>query len=449
MSEYRSDAAPAPRVVVVRRPAGRSARRLVAALTAVGVVALTAGGALVAQAVEEPRLDELELRIAGAYYTQEALARDSDGDGWTDWYERLQGTDPKDPDSHPGSTYLEVLDRSVFVQSTAFPDRLTVTDLALPEGSSAQDLVALVAARGGVSPLGELGKTLTELTARLSEGGLLASMLEQSAAIHGKQVLEGRTNGVAASLLAGGENSVYLGDGWNVQTGSNSKGGGWVRINDATHMQYHDLSWEGLRSTTADIVNHDDGTSTTYYTVYLNGKAVRWGYKKWNMDTGEEVEVWYDEATGKQLSSSSVPPSATSPASASATGSASASASASASGSASGGASPSPEASKSPSADPSPSASTTYGNPDVDEASVLRMPTAAEVEARVAFLSGVRARFGDKPPVLDSELVPEPGVADPADPECDKWGCVFFVEVSAPRLGNVHGGCPVPPDLKP
>lgn len=417
----------ARRVLAVRRPGARTA------VATAAVLAVTLGGTLVARAAEEPRLEELELTVSGGYYTAEALQRDSDGDGWTDWYERLQGTDPKDPGSHPGSTYLEVVDTSVFVQSTAFPDRLTVTDLTLPEGGTAvQGLLGLVTQHGGVSPLGETGKQLAELVTQLTDGGLLAGMLEQSAALHGKDVVQARTNGMAAALIAEGPVSAYLGDGWNLQAGDN-----WVRINDATHGQYHKLTREGLYSATADIVNHSDGKSTTYYTVYLNGKAVRWGYKKWNMDTGEEVEVWYDEATGKQLSSSSVPPTA-SPAS-----------TADPTPSSSGGASPSPDASEKPSGAASPSASTTYENPDVDQASVLRMPTAAEVEARVAFLSGVRARFGDKPPVLDTELVPEPGVADPMEPECTQSGCIFFVEVSAPRLGNVHGGCPVPPDLKP
>jgi hypothetical protein len=85
-------------------------------------------------------------------------------------------------------------------------------------------------------------------------------------------------------------------------------------------------------------------------------------------------------------------------------------------------------------------------NPDADP---ILVPTEDEVAARVAFLAGVRVRtVQDRPEVGTTEILPEPGVADPAEPECSNAGCLVFVEVQAPRLSNVHGGCPVPFELQ-
>ena len=114
-----------------------------------------------------------------------------------------------------------------------------------------------------------------------------------------------------------------------------------------------------------------------------------------------------------------------------------------------GGATPAPSSTSEPKSDPTPSATSSgeYVNPDADP---LLLPTADEVAARVAFLTGVRVRVVQNPPrTPDVPVLDEPGVADPEDPGCRDDRCVVFVEVSAPDLSNVTGGDPINPDHAP
>ena len=112
-------------------------------------------------ASDEPDLMTMKLRIEGGYYTEKALSQDSDGDGWTDWVERLNGTDPKDPASHPTISHVEVVGTTAYVQSHQVPDHLVVIDLALPEGATTvTELAAMVASLAGMSEASPLHSQL-------------------------------------------------------------------------------------------------------------------------------------------------------------------------------------------------------------------------------------------------------------------------------------------------
>ena len=51
--------------------------------------------------------------------------------------------------------------------------------------------------------------------------------------------------------------------------------------------------------------------------------------------------------------------------------------------------------------------------------------------------------------VVHVDAPDEPGVADPAEPECKGQFCVVFTVVEAPDLRNVNGGDPINPSFGP
>lgn len=432
-----------------------------AALAGLGLVLTTT---VTGNAAEDPTLQTLTLSTSGGYATAKALAQDSDGDSWCDWYERLEGTDPYDARSFPGSTHLEIIGTTAFVQSTAFPDRLAIIDLALPEGTTAaRDLLDTVGTVAGLSPTGKLHQQLSADLARLTKGGLLNEMLAAAEAVHGtKDSLGPRTNGMDLSLISSG-----LDDWQNVKkameaadfvrhndisVGTTTDGDPYVTVRNAEGSQTHVfMPDDEVSSLLISKATDGDGSKVVFWTQLTNGTVTGWGKQVTHPDGTQEN--WEYDADGNLVSHTkgkvgpvgSGAPQSGAPQSGAPQSGAPQSASPQPSGSASASADPSTD--PSPGSDPaSPSASDTMSNPDADP---LLVPTADEVAARIAFLAGVRVHtLQDKPEIGTSELLPEPGVTDPAEPECSNAGCLVFVEVQAPRLSNVPGGDPVPFELQ-
>ncbi len=97
----------------------RVARRLslVGALTLAATIVI----APMTRAAEELDIRTASLTLTGSSVGRAVLAIDSDGDGWTDWVERLNGTDPKDPSSHPQHVTAEIVGTTVYLQPAGVP----------------------------------------------------------------------------------------------------------------------------------------------------------------------------------------------------------------------------------------------------------------------------------------------------------------------------------------
>ncbi len=374
------------------------------------MIAFNPAADVVRAADPDRSVEKLELEITSRTYTAEYLTRDSDGDGWSDWHERLEGTDPNDPSSHPGSVHLDIahLDgaTTVFVQSKAFPDRLVALDgLTLPERvDSVGQLLELVSTITGQTTL---GKFSDELDASVKEigGDALASILADVPAHHGSVdiAMGGRTGGQLTVLISvETSNFRFWGD------------------NDGLHTQ----------NTEAKV--DDSGSGIVYIEHSVNGSRVTMTHKHYWKGT-HTGSVVYD-ANGNVIDRSIVPLSDV-PTTVAVTTATTVAPTTS---------NTTPETTTVPTTPASTTATTTKGdyvNPD-DDSALWRTPTPSEIEARVAFLIGVRARFGG---VLDvpKELNPDkPGVHDPAEPPCSDDRCIAFAEVVAPDLSRQSGGCP-------
>jgi hypothetical protein len=358
-----------------------------------------------AQAADPERsVEELELSILSRAYAADYVARDSDGDGWSDWYERLQGTDPNDPASHPAQVHFDIahLDgaTTVFVQSTTFPDHLVALDgLEVPERvESIGQLLDLVSRITGETTLGKFRDELDASVKEAGGGDVLAGVLADVSAHHGSVdiAMGGRTGGQLAVLISAGGDDIDIsfdGDGVHIRT-----------VLDKTD---------------------DNGTGAMFIDDYLNGTLVR--HEEKHFKDGTHVGSTVTDGNGNVIDQSIVPlsdvPTTVAPTTVK------------------------PDTSDTTTVPDKPETTTAtttkgdYVNPD-DDSAMWRTPTRAEAEARVKFLGGIRTRYGG---VLDipSEIPKdEPGVHDPAEPECDQHGCVAFTEVTAPDLGRTSGGCP-------
>ncbi len=423
-------------------------------------IALAGATALATRAADDPDLQTMKLQTSGGWATWAALQVDTDGDGWADWVERLQGTDPKDPTSHPGHVAVEIVGTTVYVPSVAFPDRLVVVDLALPEGTNpATDLLDTVGTLAGIAPTGKLHDRLSEDLARLTGGDLLSGMVAAADKAHGGDAGFGtRTNGMDLSLISSG-----LGD-WktvkqiqegiefvqhnSIDIGMSTDGDPYVTVGNSEGSQTHVFGpGREVSSTLENFATDGDGSKVVHWTHLTNGVVDGFGKKVTHPDGTQEY--WDYDGDGNLVAHGTVKTGsggATSQPSSQPTGQATAQPSSSATGAAQ----PSSTGSSSTSSDPSststPSSTSSgdYVDPDADP---IVVPTDAEIAARVAFLSGVRIRIvQDRPQVGVSDLLPRPGVSDPAEPGCSEKRCVVFVDIQAPRLSNVTGGDPVNPD---
>lgn len=361
-----------------------------------------------AQAADPDRsIEELELSITSRAYTAEYLTRDSDGDGWSDWYERLQGTDPKDPESHPGTVHLDIahLDgaATVFVQSTAFPDRLVALDaLELPESvDSIAQLIDLVSSITGQTTLGKFRDELDASVEEAGGGDVLAGILADVSKHHGSVdiAMGGRTGGQLTALISAG------GDGIHISFES-----------DGVHIQ-----------TVIDSTD-ENGTGVMFIDDYVNGTRVR--HEEKHFKDGTHVGSTVRDGKGNIIDQSVVPlsdvPTTVGTTVAPPT---------------TGSGATTTVAPDKPSSTTATTTKGDYVNPD-DDSSMWSTPTLAEAEARIKFLGGVRARYGG---VLDipSEIPKDkPGVHDPAEPPCEQEGCVAFTEIIAPDFSQTSGGCP-------
>ena len=399
-------------------------RLISSALAATAVISWTG----LAMAADEPTdtidLATLELDTESHAYTMEYLTRDTDGDGWTDWYERLDGTDPNDPTSHPGGVRVDLIDTTVFVQSSAFPDRIVaIDDLEFPTTTDGfGDLTDLI---GSITSATTLGKFRDDLVNEVSviAGNRVDDVLSEANKLHdlaretGVSELGRRTNGQNASLLSW-EVSGTAGSNGASASVNTEHGSATVQIdkNGVTVVDSRDniVSGNGIDITTVSV---NGELVLTVKTEYVNGVVVG----KYPTDgSGTALPPLVNplssattvpEAKPGDTTATSVPVETSVPAITVA-----------------------PTEASVPATTVAP-----YTNPDADP---IPVPTAQEVEARVAFLSGVRTRYL---PTLDlpTELPKDkPGVADPAEPECRQDGCVAFTVIVHPDLDKVDGACP-------
>lgn len=356
---------------------------------------------------------------------------DSDGDGWADWYERLEGTDPSDAQSHPNAAVLEIVDERVVVQSAAFPDRLAIIDLQAADRlstlqSAVSELLTLVQGAQTGTAVGGLRDQMIADLLQLDDSDIVAEILAQvEKDMAGSGGLEPRVGGVSAGLIS------------DVEVGTNSGGGRSIKITDGANsktINYWPKSGD-ITGYTVEYFSGPAGGTVMIETRTRNGKTEGSTVRTFDR-SGALVSTQFYDAAGKPKgppilsggsTSSSVPSGG--PATTQASGSPALSAPA--------GSTPVSQ---------TPTTAGDYVNPDAD---VQRPPTDEELKARAEFLRGLIARFGntlDLPTELPNN---QPGVADPAEPECRDSRCVVFVVVTAPDLHRTAGGDPINPDFGP
>jgi hypothetical protein len=432
---------------------GRLARRLslVGALTLAATVVI----APATRAADQPDIRTLSLSISGGAASRAALTVDSDGDGWTDWIERLYGTNPKDPNSHPQQVTAEIVGSTIYLQAPAFPDRLVVISVALPESTVAgSSLLPTVTDLAGITPNSKLGQQIKQLLGSMYDGGVLATAL--ASLDKGQSSLPGfgnRTNGMDISLISSADAISW--DQWkkvkegldfvrdnNISVGSTTEGNPYITVSNSDGRQTHVYSDDGsISSYLENTVIEDDGTVVLFWTTMSDGVILSYGKRVTRSDGSSQYWSW--DAAGNETGSGTTPPK---PAGGSSPGGATGGATNQPTGgtTATGGAT-GPTGGSSDSTDkPTATSSSSYTNPDADP---YVAPTPKEVQDRIAFLTGVRVRTVENKPQVTGTILPKPGVSDPEDPACKGSMCVFFVEVSSPTLHQVAGGDPVPPDL--
>lgn len=418
-------------------------------ITALASVAVVLTGALWATSVTRAAgQDAGEVDIRGGWATTEALSRDSDDDGWTDWIERLQGTDPHDPHSHPGAVTFDLLGTTLLTQSGVDPDRLALVDLGARKDllgkSEPVGVLDLVSAIGALSPTGKLHARLAAGLAELQRPGVLEGMISAAndalGTKGGPSVFNPKTNGLDLTLVSVDWQSVEtilqgveIAKSHRIEFGETSDGDPFVRVSNHDEIQQHVFTDHGTESWLFTFEDQPDGSRVTYWTNLVDGNRVSFGKKVERPDG--TWEQWIFDATGNETSHSSgkVGPIATSNPSPSGGG-------------------PSPSASASAGSDPStgpseqPSASASE-SPFVDpEATPPHLPTPEEAAARAELLAGLLVYTAQhKPEGPSTPLLPKPGVVDPAEPECSQPQCLVFAEVREPGLHNRPGGDPIRP----
>lgn len=386
-------------------------------------------------AADAPRFDELKLEASRVSLSAKYAALDSDGDGWADWYERFEGTDPFDAGSHPGAATLELVDGRVVVQSIAFPDRLAIVDLQSKGGlktaeSSISELLALVQGQQTGTAVGAMRDEMIAGLLKLGGSDTVTEILAQAEKeMGGGEGFEPRVGGVSVGLIS------------DVTVSTNSGGGTRVKVTDGSDSKQYDY-WPKSGDVTGYSVEHfssPSGGSASIETYTRNGRTTGSTLRIYDR-AGNLVSTQFYDGDGKPKgppipaggSTGSSAPGSSEPATTAAQGSGS-----------SAPATTAPASSTPASQTPT---SGDYVNPDAD---TTRPPSLKEVKARIEFLSGLIARFGntlDLPAKLTDD---KPGVADPAEPECRDDRCVVFTVVEAPDLHRTAGGDPVNPDWAP
>ncbi|MGB8859329.1 MAG: hypothetical protein WCC60_08735 [Ilumatobacteraceae bacterium] len=396
-----------------------------------------AAGPLLASVVsadEPPRLDDLKFDAGRSSMSAERAGMDSDGDGWVDWYERFEGTDPFDASSYPGSATLEIVDDRVVLQSVAFPDRLVIVDLATPDVLHKPEtaLDALVGLVQGLKKGAGPGSALNDM---IRQFGKYGGILPDVAAIIAQNE---KDTGVSFDLgpRVGGQPMSLISD---IEVGENSS-------KQTTITYFHR---DGKNETivivtpaekkvevgTVEYYGSSSGAAVEVATGYTNGR--RTGFTLFYYDS-KGNPTWYQRYDGKGVPIGG-------PVSATGTPAGATESSVPPPSSAAGGTGSTVPASSTPgNSTPSSVTPTTegdYADPQYDRP---QLPSAAEIAARAEFLKGISARFGSTVDLPDRPA-DKPGVVDPAEPECRGAFCVVFTVVEAPDLRKTAGGDPINP----
>lgn len=398
------------------------------------LLAGVAAGPLVASAVsadDPPRLDDLKFDASRTSLTAEAAAVDSDGDGWVDWYERFEGTDPNDANSYPGAAQLEIVDERVVLQSTNFPDRFVIVDLATPEVLKTPE-AAMPALLGTVQDLRagtSTGKVLQTMITEFGKyGGSVPSLdgiLGETQQSSGVSIdLGPRVGGIPMGLISG----VYI--------GINDQGGLSVTLSRTWQARDNEVSvsvkldylpkTHDYTETGTFLAITEDGGYVTVEWLNFNGTQM-YCVRKVHDSSGRLVSKQYFDTNGKPYSPpvpENTPETTAAPVTTVKDTNTTVSTPASVS---------------------TPTTVGDYADPEYQRPQLL---SPEEMAARAEFLKGLTGRFGstiDLPPGPKEK----PGVSDPADPECEGPFCVLFTVVEAPDLSNVNGGDRINPSFLP
>ena len=392
--------------------------------------------ASVVSAADPPRFDDVKFDAHRSLLTAESVSVDSDGDGWVDWYERLEGTDPFDASSYPGAALLEIVDGRVMVQSTNFPDRFVIVDLATPDVLSMPEsaipvLVGLVSNLRESSPTGSVLKQMIDQLGKYG-GGVpsLDAIIGQAAKDTGVAVdLGPRVGGMPMGWISG------------VSVGTNAKGAVTLTIvtdqegrhgpgSLTTTFTFSPTTGHYFKESVISVPNAIGGHDRVEWFT-LDGKEVYAVHKRYNSQ-GKLVFTQYLDKDNKPIGDPIAPPPASSVPPASTSGSTATTAAST------------PDDTTASSAT-TPTTVGDYADPEYQQP---RLPTEKEIAARAEFLKGLSGRFGGTIELPDRPAG-EPGVADPAEPECKGQFCVVFTVVEAPDLHNVNGGDPINPSFGP
>jgi hypothetical protein len=393
------------------------------------LLAGVAAGPLLASAVsadERPGLDDLKFDAYRTSISAEHASLDSDGDGWVDWYERFEGTDPNDPKSFPGAAQLEIVDNRVVLQSTNFPDRFVVVDLATPKVLSKPEaaipaLVGLVQDLRAATPTGKAWQTMT---AKLGEYGGVAPGIDSILAATqqdagGSIDLGPRVGGVPMGLISG------------ISVGTSVEGGIAVQI-----VRIWDESTNPALTVTFHYLP-DDKAFVEHGVLVWSPATGGTSAVEWYKVNGNEVsrEIRHVDSKGKVVSrialdeknapitTAEAPVTTAAPVTTE------------------------KNTNTTVSTPVSVTTPTTVGDYVDAEYQRPRLLTPEEVAERTEFLKGLTGRFGTTIELPDPKE--RPGVKDPAEPECKGPFCVLFTVVEAPDLHNVNGGDPINPLFTP
>ena len=389
----------------------------------------------VASADDSHRLDDLKFDASRTSLTAESASADSDGDGWVDWYERFEGTDPNDAKSYPGSAQLEIVDGRVVLQSANFPDRFVIVDLATPEvlskpESAISTLVGLVqnlgkgtstgsALQSMIQQLGKYGGVLPDVN------GLIAQTPKEAG---GSSVLGPRVGGIPMGLIS------------SLTVGLNDEGNMYFVLSYTSEAPDASFSvsvrYDPITGTDKFLERGlllfpaDDGYSTIEWCSYDGTEIYR--VRKVIDGEGKVVSTQYFDPNGKPYGPPTTTPPATPVTAAPVTAT--------------------PVTTKTtetsvttPVSVTTPTTAGDYADPDYQRPQRL---SDKEIAERVEFLKGLTGRFGSTIE-LPSGPTEKPGVSDPAEPECKGVFCVLFTVVEAPDLSNVNGGDRINPSFGP
>lgn len=249
----------------------------------------------------------IDLTATGAGRT----ARDGDRDGWADWVEELEGTDPANAASTPGAVTLDIVGTIVCLRPAAHPDEVAVVDLSLPEGTvSGRDLLATFGALAGLNPGGVAHDRLAALVQTLHADGVL-DRTGSAPTVGASRGLRKRVGGMDVPLV-GGDDDRDLGallqrDPDRVRTarltvGLGRGGAPFLAVDNGTTVQWHAGHRRvhgglAVHSLLASPVRDTAGRTTTYWERLADGRPVRGGTLVGDESRVDAAAPWTIDAT--------------------------------------------------------------------------------------------------------------------------------------------------------